>query len=311
MKTKGSGSIGQTNKTPILITLAENRVKTENCMVKSPSTLLSKKTEHKGVPFSKLYGGLRIGHDFLHRVSAIDSTAPVPAGLTDNFDDFKWHGFDTDVTKPAIKSFYEQTINYRVLVKPRWQAGFKFGGRVFRWLSRRVQQMGLPVDNMNDREMVSQIEKVNDNYDGRSNVRSWVRTYRSTGETVYVALYATHYREGIPYMNIAFPLPAGNLTSILRVDPNPTDSGGLVLSTLPRKDGRGDEGIYFANRLLPFRLPFNETITVWQNETKQNNLQLSKSVTTDLEHASINARHDIWLFGIHFLALDYRIERNA
>ena len=142
---------------------------------------------------------LRIGHDFLHRVGAIDTDAVVPTGLTDNFDDFKWRGFDPDDVKPAIKLFYEQTINYRVLVKPRWQSGFKLGGRVFRWLSRQVQQMGLPVDDTNDREMVSQIEKVKDGLDGRSNVRSWVRTYRSTGETVYVALYATHCREGITY----------------------------------------------------------------------------------------------------------------
>lgn len=112
-------------------------------------------------------------------------------------------------------------------------------------------------------------------------------------------------------MNISFPLPAGNLTSILRVDPNPVDSGGLVLSTLPHKDGCGDEGIYFANRLRPFRLPLNETITVWQDESEQGNLHFCGPVTTDIEHASINARHDMWLFGIHFLALDYRIEHNA
>lgn len=252
--------------------------------------------QHNGKPFSQLYGGLRIGHDFLHRVGAIDTEAALPTGLIDNFDDFKWSFFDPDLVKPAIKSFYEQTINYRVLVTPRWQPGFKFGGRVFRWLSRRVQQMGLPVDDANDQEMVSKIDKVKDCRDGRSNVRSWVRTYRSNGETVYVALYAKHCMEGIPYMNISFPLPTGNLTSILRIDPHPLDSGGLVLSTLPRKVGHGDEGIYFANSLLPFRLPLNETITVWQEE---------------IDHTDINARHDMWLFGIHFLALDYRIERNA
>ena len=278
--------------------------------MKSPSAFSTDSMKHKAVPFSQLYGGLRIGHDFLHKVGAIDTEAAVPTGLTDNFDDFKWSGFDPDIIKPAIKLFYEQTINYRVLVKPRWQPGFRFGGRVFRWLSRRIQQMGLPVDDANDWEMVSKIEKVNDCRDGRSNVRSWVRTYRSTGETVYVALYATHCREGIPYMNISFPLPAGNLTSILRVDPHPTDTGGLVLSTLPRKDGYSDEGIYFANRLRPFRLPFNETITVWQNDIEQENL-FSGPVTIDIEHTAIYARHDIWVFGIHFLAMDYRIERNA
>lgn len=267
--------------------------------------------EHEGVPFSRLYGGLRIGHDFLHRIDALDTQAPVPTGLTDNFDDFKWHGFNTDAITPAIRSFYEQTITFRVLVKPRWQSGFKFGGRVFRWLSRRVQQMGLPVDDINDKEMISQIEKVHDCRDGRSNVRSWVRTYRSTGETVYVALYATHWSKGIPYMNISFPLPGGNLTSILRVDPHPTDRDALVLSTLPRKDGHGDEGIYFANRLRPFRLPFNETITVWQNDIERECPRFSGPVTTDIEQSSINARHDMWLFGKLFLALDYTIERNV
>lgn len=278
--------------------------------MKSPSTLSANSMDHKYVPFSKLYGGLHIGHDFLHRIGALDTQTTAPSGLTDNFDDFRWGDFDPDIIRPEIKSFYEQTINYRVLVSPRWQPGFKLGGRIFRWLSSWIQQMGLPLDDTNDREMVSKIDKVNDCVDGRSNVRSWVRTYRSTGDTVYVALYATHYSNGIPYMNIAFPLPAGNLTSILRVDQHPTDSGGLVLSTLPRKGGRKDEGIYFANRLRPFRLPFNETITVWQNGIKQEDI-CSEKATEDMESTVIKARHDIWLFGIHFLAMDYRIERNA
>lgn len=246
-------------------------------------------------PFSRLYGRFYIGSDFLNLAGAIDNSVSSPTGLIDNFDDFSWAGFSTSHTKLSVRGFYENTASYRVLVCADWKPGFKLAGRVFRWFSRRIQQMGLPVDAVNDREMISRIENVNDKYDGRENVRAWIRTYRSTGDTVYVALYARHVKNAIPYLNIAFPMPGGNLTSVLRVDPNPDDPGGLTLSTFRLGDKSSDAGIYFANRVKPFRMPFNETITVW----------------TETNEAVIKARHDIWLFGIHFLAMDYTIEKHA
>jgi len=64
-----------------------------------------------------------------------------------------------------------------------------------------------------------------------------------------------------------------------------------------------DEGVYFVNRFLPIRLPTQETIRVWAVGTP--------GIPTDLERgsatATLVARHDVWLFGIKLLTLDYRI----
>ena len=102
-------------------------------------------------------------------------------------------------------------------------------------------------------------------------------------------------------MNIAFPLPLGNLTSILRLETlavggNPD---GVLLTTLPAPGQPGDEGVYFANRLLPVRLPFDETIRVWPVPLGGEDDRRARV------GATVAARHDVWLFGIRFLTLHY------
>ena len=63
---------------------------------------------------------------------------------------------------------------------------------------------------------------LDDARDGRTNVRAWVRWYADTGEAIYAAAYATHALGSQVYMNIAFPLPLGNLTSILDANQHQT-----------------------------------------------------------------------------------------
>jgi hypothetical protein len=100
------------------------------------------------------------------------------------------------------------------------------------------------------------------------------------------------------YMNIAFPLPGGNLSSILHLAARPFPEGtGVVLSTLPAATAGGDQGVYYANRFLPVRLPVNESITVWPTGENE----------TATDGAVLKAKHEMWLFGINYLNLDYEI----
>jgi len=104
-------------------------------------------------------------------------------------------------------------------------------------------------------------------------------------------------------MNIAFPLPRGNLASILRLEALPGGNGawnGVLLSTL----GSGDEGVYFANRVLPVRLPLNETIRVWTPGMAGIPVAMERPPNTPV---TVVARHDLWLFGMQYLTLDYYI----
>jgi hypothetical protein len=106
-------------------------------------------------------------------------------------------------------------------------------------------------------------------------------------------------------MNIAFPLPWSNLASILRADP--IERGrGLVLTTVNPPGEPGDAGVWWvlqlAGRSWRVRLPLRETIHVWTPDMASAPRDLvarAPAGTTSL------ARHQLWLFGIHYLTLDY------
>lgn len=279
------------------------------------------------VPFSRLAARWRVGPRFFHHIDAVDpAPARAPAGLVDDLEAYRRDGnederdsFDPDRVHPDIRAFYERTASFRLFVIPDWRPGFRLGARLFRWLMGSIDQLGLPRDPVADEQMQSCILPIRDERDGRRGVRAWVRTYERpdgrAGPVVYVAAYSVHRAAGVPYMNIAFPLPGGNMTSILRMDawPDPV-SDGLVLTTLPvagAARGLGDQGVYFASRWLPVRLPFDETITV-ATPARAAALGIDPRATPDgAGAATVLARHDMWLFGVRFLSLTYWLVPGA
>ena len=110
------------------------------------------------------------------------------------------------------------------------------------------------------------------------------------GRTLYVAAYATHDDGRQRHMNIAFPVPGGHMTSILRVDAIP--GGGVVVST-KRAGPSSDCGIYVVLGPLVIRSPLSEEIRVWLDDA-----------------GALVARHDVWLFGVRFLSLDYAMRAS-
>ncbi len=256
-----------------------------------------------GIPFSRLKSRRYIGPDYFSRMQPASASGNEPCGLVDNLDTFQRSDFDPSQVSPEIRSFYEQTDKYDLVVQPRWTTGFQWSGRIYRRLARRMGQMCLPVSRLGSELVKSQILPIDNRWDGRNNVRAWVRTYAASGEPVYVAAYSTHSEGSQTYMNIAFPLPWGNITSILRLDPIPTGrpgDDGLVLTTLSHRASMGDQGVYFMNQLLPIRLPINETIRVWPATAADSPIDRDKE-----PQATVVARHEMWIFGIKFLTLDY------
>lgn len=249
-----------------------------------------------GIPFSRLRGRGRIGADFFerHHLTASGSIQ----GLVDSMSVFASADFDPDVLSPAIRDFYERTARYELVVDPAWQRGFFTAARLFKRLSVAVQQMNFPLARESGETLMeSRIIPLNDQEDGRTGVRAWVRQFVDTRLPIYAAAYSTHTYRGRTYMNIAFPLPYCNLTSILRLY---RDGEELVLTSLSGRE-KGDEGVYLVTPLMPLRLPINETIRV-------------RSVDRGADHGpevppnvTVHARHDMWLFGIRFLTLTYWI----
>ena len=250
-----------------------------------------------GLVFSRLGSRGRTGPRFFERLAAPDGRRPT--GLVDDFSEYARPDFDPLRLDPEVRRFYEHTADYRLWVVANWQPGFRLGGRLWGWLARRMQQLVLPSDTHSQRHGVKgAIVAVDDRADGRERVRGWIRTDLLTGTPLYVAAYSSHVLRGERYMNIAFPLPFSNMTSILRLDHDTPEGTGLSLTSLARERAPGgDQGVYLARPGLVLRLPLNETIRVWRPEQR------------DDPAVVLRARHAMWLLGRKYLVLDYFIER--
>lgn len=246
-----------------------------------------------GIPFSALRSRRRTGPDYFEREGLAEARATAPTGLVDDLRAYRRADFDPERVAPAVRAFYERTQDHALVVRPRWRRGFRALGRAYRVYALAVGQMCFPLERVpaQGEAIRSVIVAVRDAADGRPNVRAWVRTYVASGEPVYVAAYSTHEERGQTYMNIAFPFPGWNLTSILRIEA--FGEGGVLLTSRATPTTWGDQGVYAVGGRWRLRLPINETIRVWTDDG-----------------ATVLARHDMWFGGVRFLTLDYEIARG-
>jgi hypothetical protein len=105
-----------------------------------------------------------------------------------------------------------------------------------------------------------------------------------------MAAYSTHERNGLTYMNIAFPLPLSNMSSILYVT-HGHKPGGIELTSLANQNPGGDQGVFLVTRLIAMRLPLNERIHVWWE-------------------GELQAKHEMWFLGLKYMTLDYVMTRS-
>lgn len=245
------------------------------------------------IPHSSIYGKWRIGADFFERNHLHMPETPVSNGLVDQLRDYGREDFDPEKIHPDIVSFYENTMKYELTAKTSWKRGFGFLSRVNKLISRKIQQINLPLSHEEKNQaMYSKIIPLDDKKDGREKVRAWVRTGENE-ETIFAAAYSSHSHQNETYMNIALPLPFGNMTGILRLDHVFQEKrDALTLTTLPRQKDKGDEGIYYHTKWFSIRLPINERFLVWTRTSE--NLQAS---------------HEMWMFGKKFLTIDYEIHK--
>ncbi len=263
-------------------------------------------------PFSRLMARGSVGGDFFERHDLLDHGKAPPRGLVDDLNELGGLDFEPRRIHPLIRSFYEQTDRFDLLVVPRWSPGFRTAARVYKLFSSRVGQMNFPVHAESAEDLMdSRILPLKDDQDGRRKVRAWVRVYAATGSPIYAAAYSAHAYRGRVYMNIAFPHLMGNMTSLLRLENGTGASGSVELSTLPPPPDQvrmGDEGIYYVTSLPAARLPFDERIRVWTREDPHAPERLNRP--EQHPRATLVAEHDMWLFGYKFLSLDYFIHRR-
>ncbi len=205
----------------------------------------------------------------------------------DDMEEYARPDFDPATIHPAVRRFYEHTADYDLSYCVRWHRGFRLGAALAARLTSRIEQLNLPGPwESATGTLTSRIVAIDADDDPRDGARAWIRTDES-GTAVFVAIYASHLRNGSRYVNIAAPLPWSNLSTVLSVRPLDRGDGpaGIELTT---KTATSDEGLYFVTLLGAIALPLQQTFRVWVDDED-----------------GIRARHEMWVFGTRFLTVDY------
>ncbi len=189
-------------------------------------------------------GGPRvIGDDWFIREAEGNGGSVANGGLLEDMSSLDGPGFDAASLAKPIVDFYERTSEWRLEVWSQWcPAAWPFGWLISSVFARRLQQLNLPLRPFDTAYgMDSEVMAVRD--EGGSQIgAAWLRTLRSTGQTIYSGWYSTATLPGAdrPSVRVVFPLPNGSVTVLLR--PGLRSDGALILSS--PAGPFGSEGAY-------------------------------------------------------------------
>ncbi len=236
-------------------------------------------------PLSKLRGNLVIGEQFLE--SAMLENKTSTRGLVDTMSIYEPQ-INRETLSPLVVDFYENTMDYRLFATIKWHSWFKPFAFVYSFVSRKMQQINLPL-KQEEVEMTGAIYPLKEGIDGRNHVRAWMR--KVDGVPAFVALYSAHKNKDRTYMNIALPLPFSSMVGILELN---QIENGLQLTSKKGCTFQSDAGIYLTTHTKQrFKLPIEEVFNV-----------------QEIDGGILTAQHDMWIFSIPFLTIQYSIHRN-
>ncbi|MDN4492550.1 YndJ family protein [Ureibacillus aquaedulcis] len=232
-------------------------------------------------PVSKIRGSLVIGEKLVYEIKDQQALGSYN-GLVDEMEIYE-PAINVNTLAPAVRDFYENTLDYRLYAEIKWKCWFKPLAAIYRLISSYTQQINLPLSGKRI-EMTGGIIKVNKNLDGRSHPRAWVR--KINNKVTFIALYSWHRTKERTYMNIALPLPWSSMIGILELNQIGKD---LQLSS-KKSRANLDTGIYLAWNKHLLTLPLEETFHV-----------------KETEDGRLYAQHNMWIFSIPFLKITYYI----
>ncbi len=228
--------------------------------------------------------------------AGLDIAAGQPGqGLLDDFAGLRGEGFAPERVAPEIRDFYERTGDYDLDVWSEWTgilAPFAHG--LIRFVSRHIEQFNLPLSPLDlSTGMSSEVIRLVDRRTGQVRYSGWLRRTASTGATVYAGFYTTCQppRYPDPCVKVAFPLPRGGVTVILK----PRNGAGGSFHLVSAGRAFGEPGYYRIHRvgskeLRVKYLPLKETFHVY--------LDAQKTLRTD---------HVLTFWSLTFLKLHYKI----
>jgi len=239
-----------------------------------------------------------IGERFFHRWAerqgfTLDGESAV-RGLLPDLRCLDGPRFESAQLNDQVASFYRETSRYSFDVTPEWKGGLRLFARlVARLFSKRLRQLNVPLSAAEVSGGASS-EVFSVQQGERHLFTAWIRTLRTTGNTLYAGAYSTATIPGHanPCIKVVFPLPNGSAIVIMR--PDMQEDGSLVL----RSEGKrfGDPGFYFYVRKDPaggvarYVRALQETIHVYPGEGRQ-----------------VLAEHTLSFWGHRFLSQKYRM----
>lgn len=196
-------------------------------------------------PFGNTNGiGIKFIHELAQREELVIDNSQLNKGLIQSIEQLKLSEADLGILSTSVIDFYENTSNYELELKIKWNPFFKVFGRLLKWLfSNRIQQLNIPTNTLRNSDAItSEIIQLKKSETKEIKRTVWLRSFKETGQVVYSGVYGTCViPSGKTCIKAVFPLPNGNATVIL--EPIVGKQGELILQSSGRKFG--DCGFYF------------------------------------------------------------------
>ena len=253
------------------------------------------------------FGGIKgIGFKFIEQLAKDESLVVdgqrINKGLLDTIQNLGLSEIELKRLSPEVIDFYENTSNYDLLLKAKWNPFFKIFGTLIKSIfSKRIEQLNVPIENLEDASgLTNEIIKLVDSRTNEVKRTIWLRTFKSTGQVVYSGVYETC---SLPNKQICikaiFPLPNGNATVILT--PSVGKNGELILDSSGQRIG--DSGFYFLLRdskgqlwskfiksfkdklvvtCINERITATQTLTLWNLKVLEFKYEIKKLHTTSV-----------------------------
>jgi hypothetical protein len=245
-----------------------------------------------------------IGSGFFRRLAErknLDFVADGPGrGLIGDFSRLSGPACRPNDVDGRVIAFYENTADFEFDIWSEWCGAFRpFGGALAAIFSRRLQQLNVPLSPLDTKlGITSDVVQLKERSSGQVVYTAWVRDVVSTKRTLYAGSYSVCQVPGYPgpCVKVVFPLPNGSAMVIMRPESGP-DGSFTVRSAGVRF---GDPGFYFFVQKEPGR--------GWARHVRA--LQEAIRVYADAQ-GTLRADHDLWIWGMRFLRLHYRMRKRA
>lgn len=259
------------------------------------------KTQHKWLlgPFGGTNGiGLKFIKHLAEKEHLFIDNEEKDKGLIQSINQLNLSQNELNTLSQNVVDFYQNTANYDLELKIKWNPFFKVFGVLLRVIfSKRIEQLNVPIRSIGSAEaLTSDIIHLADPKTNEVKRTIWLRAFQSTGQVVYSGVYETcTIPSGKTCIKAIFPLPNGNATVILT--PKVGNNGELILESAGHRIG--DSGFYFLLKDSKEQLwtkyikSFKDKLVVWS------------------ENEGINATQTLTLWNLRVLKFEYEIKKTT